>query len=253
MFHPPQDEFFYLSYLVTATFSDDLGKKIEKLATAFVLSVGDDPWIITNRHVIDLNYRQSSPKYRDFSLESISLTGRKPDDSIYQIELLKNSRVIFDEEYQNDVAMILPRSDSANAEKLHWHFGINHLANDDDFNNIKPFDLVYYTGFPPQHDKLASRQIGRSGRIASDPRFNYSWDNIDRGDCVAYEGFSFGGSSGSPIFTPHKGLHGITDARNAFLIGLNAGHIPTPEGHSGISYFYKSTVIRRMIQKNNLL
>ena len=71
--------------------------------------------------------------------------------------------------------------------------------------------------------------------------------------CVAYEGFSFPGASGSPVYAPPRGAHGIPDSRDGYLIGVNAGHVPThPAGHSGISYFYKSTVLLDIIEQNNL-
>src|SRR5699024_3366260 len=101
--------------------------------------------------------------------------------------------------------------------------------------------------------KLANRPIIRSGHIASDPEFNYSWDMNNRGQCVAYEGFSYEGSSGSPIFAPPRGLQNLPNSRLGYLIGINAEHIPEQFGHSAISYFYKSTVILDIIEKNNLI
>jgi len=130
---------------------------------------------------------------------------------------------------------------------------MEHLANESIFKMIEPFDLICYSGFPPQHDKLGDRPIIRSGHIASDPQFNYSWDDVPHGQCVAYEGFSYEGSSGSPIFAPPRGMNHIPNSRNGYLIGINAGHIPNNNGHSGISYFYKSSVILEIIEANDLI
>jgi hypothetical protein len=66
---------------------------------------------------------------------------------------------------------------------------------------------------------------------------------------VAYEAFSFGGSSGSPVFATQRGIKpgaGMRfDAyRESRLIGINAGHLAAAYGqHSGISYFYKASAI----------
>ena len=102
------------------------------------------------------------------------------------------------------------------------------------------------------HDKLMGRPIIRGGRISSDPKYNYSWDKDYHGQCVAYEGFSSEGASGSPILALPRGLTGMSNARQGFLIGINSGHIPEGIGHSGISYFYKSTVIQDIIEDNEL-
>jgi len=117
---------------------------------------------------------------------------------------------------------------------------------------LDPFDLICYSGFPNQHDKLGGRPIIRSGHIASDPQYDYSWDDRYRGKCIAYEGFSSEGASGSPIFAPPRGMHGILNSRHGYLVGVNAGHIPNTTGHSGISYFYKSTVILEIIERHEL-
>ena len=143
------------------------------------------------------------------------------------------------------------------AKGLHWHFGLEHLANQEIFENLlHPYDDVAFTGFPDQYDKLANRSILRSGKISSDPKFDYSWSGKFEGSCVAYEAFSSGGASGSPIFAPPRGLHTIPGSRNGYLVGVNAGHIPDHNrygGHSGISYFYKSTVILDIILEAGLI
>jgi hypothetical protein len=153
---------------------------------------------------------------------------------------------------ENDVVLIEGRIYLDNGQGFHWHFGIEQLATPETFKTIDPFDLVCYSGFPGQHDKLANRPIIRSGHIASDPQYDYSWDKNYRGQCVAYEGFSFEGSSGSPIIAPRRGMKSIPNSRHEYLIGVNAGHIKDSDGHKGISYFYKSTVILEIIEKYNL-
>lgn len=114
-------------------------------------------------------------------------------------------------------------------------------------------DFVGYPGFPEWYDKKSNRPIMRLGTIASDPRYNYSNNKEIQGDCIAYEAFSFGGSSGSPVFALQRGiLKGsvtTSGARELLLIGVNAGHLETGDRmhHSGISYFYKSSKIIELI------
>ncbi|WP_134940933.1 MULTISPECIES: hypothetical protein [Ralstonia solanacearum species complex] len=109
----------------------------------------------------------------------------------------------------------------------------------------------------PWHDKKEKRPIFRSGTIASDPRYNYSFEDTVAGDCVAYEAFSYGGSSGGPVLALQKGLKpgagiSMTGYRPARLVWINTGHLKEMAGsnrHSGMSYFYKSTALLELIDR----
>jgi hypothetical protein len=254
MFHEPPKEFLYSAYKVEATHSDSIGTNKSGVATAFVLEIAKgDPWIVTNRHVVDLNYRQPTLKYKDFKLSKLQITGRRADDTVYTLQLHEDARIFFHEDEENDVVVIEARVYLENGKSLHWHFGMEHLATAEIYKTINPFDLICYSGFPHQHDKLGDRPIIRSGHIASDPQYSYSWDSSHHGQCVAYEGFSSEGSSGSPVFSPPRGMQHIPNSRHGFLIGVNAGHVPNATGHSVISYFYKTTTILEIIEKNSLI
>lgn len=253
MFHEPQKQFLYAAYKVEAEHSDNAENKKSGVATAFILEIAKGvPWIVTNRHVVDRDYRQATAKYKDFSLNRFLITGRRPDDSVYTLQLHEDAEQYFHEDKENDVVLIQARGYLEEPKNLHWHFRIEHLANAEVFKTVDPFDLICYSGFPSQHDKLGDRPIIRSGRIASDPQYNYSWDDKPHGQCVTYEGFSSEGASGSPVFAPPRGMQSISNSRHGYLIGVNAGHIPNTTGHSGISYFYKSTVILEIIEKHGL-
>lgn len=253
MYHRPPDNFLYSAYKIATKHSDGV-KVLEGTATGFLLEIGTGiPWVITNRHVVDIDYNMPTPKYKDFKLISIEITGRRPDDVEYTIPIVPTTKIYFHENYHNDVAMILPQAPSTDNQSFHWHFGMTtHLATEEVFKQITPFDVICFSGFPDTHDKLMGRPILRCGTIASDPLYNYSWDKNDHGSCVAYEGFSTGGASGSPIFAPARGLTNLPNSRGGYLIGVNAGHIPDLNGHSGISYFYKSTVIIEIILAHKL-
>lgn len=252
MYYIPPENFLYSAYKIKTKHSDGQ-KTFEGTATGFLLDIGNGiAWIITNRHVIDIDYNKPTPKYKDFKLVSLELTGRKPDDTEYTIPIVPDTQIFFHKNYNNDVAMILPNSPSSDKQNFDWHFNLNHLASKDIFKQIIPYDVICFSGFPKMHDKFMGRPILRSGRIASDPQFNYSWDENNRGDCVAYEGFSSPGASGSPIFATSRGLPNINNSRGAYLIGVNAGHVPSDIGHSGISFFYKSTVIHDIIEEHKL-
>nr|GFC33147.1 hypothetical protein [Tanacetum cinerariifolium] len=253
MFHEPPKNFLYLAYKIYIEHSD--GDKIKNgTATGFVLDIGNGiPYIVTNRHIVDIDYKQPTAKYKNFTISKFIITGRNPDDTEYSIELQWNSKIYFHDDIENDIVLIMPVVSSAEDAILHWHFSIEHLADEEIFSKMEPLDLICYTGFPSTHDKFSNRPILRSGHIASDPRYNYSWNSDYQGQCVAYEGFSSAGASGSPIFAPSRGMRYIPNSRNGYLIGVNAGHIPSQDyGHSGVSYFYKSTVIHEIVESNNM-
>ena len=83
----PPNNFLYSGYRIDTEFSDGT-KTIEGKATAFILEIGTIPFIVTNRHVIDKDYKEVSSKFKDFKLSGISLTSRKQDDTEYTIEIL---------------------------------------------------------------------------------------------------------------------------------------------------------------------
>jgi Trypsin-like peptidase domain len=262
MYHQPPANFLYSAYLLRTKFLHPDGTVKEGSGTGFVLSIKDGfPVIVTNRHVVDIDYRQPSAKYKDFSIQELFVSGRRADDTTYTFRLYPTAKVFYSEVDENDVVLIEPRmyEDPPDqfAQGLHWHFGMEHLATQEIFDNLlQPYDDVAFTGFPDQYDKLANRPILRSGKIASDPKFDYSWSDKFEGSCVAYEAFSSEGASGSPVFAPPRGLHTIPGSRHGYLVGINAGHIPDHNrygGHSGISYFYKSTVILDIIHQAKLI
>lgn len=252
MYNYPPNNFLYSGYRIDTIFSDGQKQK-EGTSTGFILEIGNGiPFIITNRHVIDLDYNQNTSKYKDFKLIELKLTSRRQDDSLYTIYIDVNSEIYKHDNELNDAVVIRPLSRLNEKNIFHYHFTLEHIANSEIFNEILPFDIICFSGFPNTHDKLMGRPILRTGTIASDPKFEYSWEKTSRGNCIAYEGFSTGGASGSPIFAPPRGMAGIPNSRHGYLIGINAGHIPDGYGHSGISYFYKSTIIYEIIDKYKL-
>lgn len=118
-------------------------------------------------------------------------------------------------------------------------------------------DTIAYPGFPEWFDHKNNTPIFRMGTIASNPRSDYCCgDNDPVAARVAYEGFSSGGASGSPVFAIQKGFRvggGIQAPEDFFrevkVVGINAGLFFNDKGHSGISYFYKSSVIKNIIDE----
>jgi hypothetical protein len=135
----------------------------------------------------------------------------------------------------------------------------NDLVADKSFieTEVSVSDFVAFPSYQQWHDDVNFRPIMRQGVISSDPRYNYSWDSPKNGklegDIIAYEAFSYGGASGSPVFALQKGIEpgegvNFEGYRPVKMIGINAGKLTDSHGgHSGISYMYKSSAIREMV------
>jgi hypothetical protein len=160
---------------------------------------------------------------------------------------------------QNDIACLIDFTVQAqDLASVVVDFFIPHtlVATKQDFaTKLSVCDFVAFPGYPPWHDRLNERPILRTGALSSDPRSDYSFSGQYDGECVAYEAFSFGGSSGSPVFAVQKGLKpdlglSFPGFRDKLFIGINAGHLRTiTDHHSGISYLYKSSALLDLIDK----
>ncbi len=256
MLHGINNRFLYAAILIECDFRDDIGKEKRITGTAFFVVVADQIYLVTNRHVMDLGF--TSEKYRKFSLVRVSLWGRFSGDTFQGCELpvTSNKMILSKNELNDFVCVRSPRLITANTPQLKLDYTISEemIATKEDFErDITVCDFVAFPGYPEWYDEVEKRPIFRGGTIASDPRFNYSYKR-NMGDCVAYEAFSFDGSSGSPVFALQKGIKpgsGIRflDYRPGRFVGINAGHLPSASAsHSGISYFFKSSAILSAIQ-----
>ncbi|WP_202842457.1 hypothetical protein [Luteimonas saliphila] len=258
MFSDLPKEFLYSAYKVVASFADEIGTTKAVQGTAFVVAVGVEGFaLVTNRHVIDLAYKDSTSKYKSFKLVRVLVTGRRDDDSIYRFALDPDAVISVPKDPLDDVAVIInPRCEPVEnmaSLKIFYHYALEDLADDGYVRALKPFDVVAFAGFPNEHDKLSERPLVRGGRIASDPRFEFSLNSKPAGHCIAYEVFSHGGASGSPVYAPAKRFMGKDGSRIGKLVGINAGHLQADLGqHSGLSYFYRSTVILDVLKANGV-
>ena len=259
MFSDLPKQFLYSSYKVVATFADDIGTEKSVQGTAFIIAVDPDGGfaLVTNRHVLDLSYKEPTGKYMRFKLRKVLVTGRRDDDSIYRFALDPSAVISLPENPLDDVAVVInphcQTVENMEDRKIFYHYALEDLADEAYVRSLLPFDVVAFAGFPDEHDKLSERPLVRGGRVASDPRFEFSLNGQAAGNCIAYEAFSHGGASGSPVYAPAKGWVGREGSRNGKLVGINAGHLRAELGqHTGLSYFYRSTVILGVLQANGV-
>lgn len=270
MFHGLDNSFLYSALKLNSHFERKSTAEKENVSGTgfFVLNRDKQLCLVTNRHMLDIGYEKEPGKYAGFSLSHVEIYGFLADPSSKQaipktrscaVLRSENNSIKFSSDYKNDVAVVInpqvltPAGQGFNAD----YFVDRELIADSAWIDTKltVCDFVAFPGFPPWHDKAEQRPIFRTGTISSDPRSNYSYTGQPEGQKIAYEAFSFGGSSGSPVFATQKGLQpgeGIRfdGYREAKLIGINAGHLDHKYGqHSGISYFFKSSVILELIEK----
>lgn len=256
------NDFLYCTGLIEVVFEDYSKKQISGSGTCFFLMNKDQKiCLLTNRHVLDLAF--SNIKYKDFSIKEVRVHLKAKDaktglPTIQQSLLVLSKDIRFHNDLNNDVAAIIdPKVINLNggAANIDWFIPYDFLATETQIaTDIMICDMVAFPGFPPWFDKVEIRPILRTGTISSDPRFDYHVEGKSGGCCLAYEAFSYGGSSGSPVFATLKGFkgRGITCSgyRDLLLIGINAGHLTNSDlgkTHSGISYLYKATTIRDLI------
>lgn len=237
--------------------------------TCFFIASSKKIVLVTSRHLLDKGYGTSS--HGKFRLVSIKISGKMHDErgtpnSTVTISEGANDlgKLFFSRDEGNDVAIYV--SDAFDKSRIHYAIPKAALMPRTQFStSLDLCDMVVFPGYPEWHDNVSGRPIFRFGVIASDPRYMYANTLAGRsvgGECLAYEAFSFGGSSGSPVFSLPKGRlrMGVPDyetVRPMKLIGVNAGHLTgvkaDAEGdygvhHSGISYFYRSSVVLDIVE-----
>ena len=264
MFHGLSNDYLYSAYRIEAVFADPIGNTRTRTGTTFfVRNSAHSLCLVTNRHVLDISYRRhATDDVSQFTLRQLIVTGKArnpanghPDVAVRLVVRHANVRVATNPD--NDIACVV-NPPICTAESVHptidFFVDLPLLATREDFNQeLMVCDFLAFPGYPPWHDRINARPILRTGAIASDPRFDYRYEDEVLGECVAYEAFSFGGSSGSPVFAVQKGPRpgaGIDfpGFRDLKMLGINAGHLRTEERHhSGISYLYKSYAIAELV------
>lgn len=277
MIHGLNNSYLYAAKKITVTI--EKGKNsIQFMGTGFFLLKDNDLILVTNRHVVQPWY--SHNEYNGYSITKFEIESyQKYDDDGIPIDFKCTSISNYDEfmfsnNIYDDVACLI--NPKGGEFIISSHIPYDYLADKEWINNkLCVCDSIAYPGFPMFYDKINNSPIFRMGTIASDPRFDYSGSEDGKSsDRIAYEGFSSGGSSGSPVFATQRGYRlgsGLVDEGNGFyreskLIGINAGHYSdynpiiingntessiSSKQHSGISYFYKSTIIRKIIEDNS--
>lgn len=261
MFHGISNDVLHSAIYIEALFEDDIGSQKIGSGTGFLVrNEKGESFLITNRHVVDIDYKEKTAKYKNFKLKNLVIRAKAidpetnlPINADYFVTSLEEFK--FHENYNNDIACLKNMKVIAPAHTscLPIAFSIPTSIIADSsriFNKLSVCDFVAFNGFPKWYDKVNFHAIFRTGTISSDPRFNYKIEGLLEGDIILYEAFSFAGSSGSPVFALQRGLIGGAEYREVMLVGINAGSLKMDqesESHPGLSYFFKSSAILELV------
>lgn len=260
MIHGLNNTYLYSAKMIIAHWTN--GKDtVELRGTGFFVDKEGELALITNRHVVEPGY--SDRKFLGYTVSDFLVVGYQAVDENgipCDLHIAKINNFLdscFSANVHNDIACIKKVQLGNGSATVICPIPYSLLATKEQLEKLSVCDSIAYPGFPEWYDRKNETPIFRMGTIASDPRLNYSYDkSAPIADRVAYEGFSSGGASGSPIFSVQKGFQiggGLEYSgddefyRSVKLIGINAGHFSDQKGHSGISYFYKSSAILEIL------
>lgn len=253
--HGLNNTFLYSAKKIISNWSDG-SAVVELRGTGFFIQKDTDIYFITNRHVVQPGY--SDEKYKKykvtkFSVESYATFDISGIPSTLDSALVANvNEFKFHSNEHNDIACLKNMLFYGAGLTINAPVPYSMIATDEWITKrLSVCDSIAYPGFPEWYDQQNNTPIFRMGTIASDPRLNYSYEpSAPIASRIAYEGFSTGGASGSPVFAIQRGFRtgdGISAPKDFYrevkLIGINAGHFQDQEGHSGISFLYKSSAI----------
>lgn len=261
--HGLSNDFLYAVSRVTAIFDNgNIGPQMQSSGTGFFVDKDDKVFFITNRHVVDPEWGEKT-KNQNYKLLKLSIDRRVYDSTakLPKTEELfvKNYKYAFPDNGYDDIACLYEIEFHNEPSLPCITFEYEDLATKDVFqSSLFVCDWLAFIGFPVhQYDEMHGLPIVRSGIVSSDPRVNFPLGGTDKRNVIAYEAFSEGGASGSPVFATQKGLkfgEGIKAPEGFFrplkLIGINAGHIDDPNfgPNSRISIFYRSDHIIELIE-----
>ena len=263
MTHGLNNTFLYTGCRIISSFGN--GTNTASISgTGFFINKENNVFLITNRHMVDIEYGDVRKQYSGYKLLEFTIDNRRNDPKthlptdIVEIKIQNIDEFYFPEVKENDIACLKNIKYLGGDVSIDFPIPYSLIATEEKIKEkLSVCDFVAFPGFPEWYDKRNNNPILRTGALASDPRFDYSNEKEFMGNCIAYEAFSSGGSSGSPVFAIQKGFPtgpGLTAPENFYreilLIGINAGHFEAIDGqHSGISYLYKSSEIIKLIDK----
>jgi hypothetical protein len=254
---------------IRASFIDDIGNQCTIQGTGFwtALSNGDTGFI-TNMH--NVNPRIKFGNDTRYALREIALELRRVGDGIVysttQFFLVTNYNNCLRFSERADCALLHnPTFDNKPDEFKPVFKLLQSEIADEQFlkDKVQIMDFASFIGFPGDAqsewwDQYFNFPIARLCSIASLPEIPFKNKAISTEDVTLVSGFSFSGSSGSPVILHEKSIKVSEPLENPAyvppkIVGIMSGHtieIPNNEPmfrHTGLSYFTRSTSILTLL------
>lgn len=261
-FHP------LLEHCVTrlkVSFRDDIGNEKDIYATGFWIRISEQEQIlVTNRHNLDPGLKDV--KFKNYKVSRIQVQERERKNGIYtantkfvDIELQGiNGRL-----HSNaDVAILIFSQISSLPKVEGYAFEALKIEDLADITYLETcceiFDMIGFIGFPQDwYDTDRNAPSGRTAWLASNPCISFSNKKVATKNTTLVTGLSFGGGSGSPVFSFPKGIKITSSYAPPRLMGIMSGHFWDDlqsnatgfPSHSGFSYFTRSLAIRELLDE----
>ena len=212
MIHGINNNFLYAVSHIETHFVKEGEETQIRYGTGFFIRKGDKGYFITNRHVIDITRETGGERFQGYELDTVAFDIRKYDEQnqrvVTEILEVKEFNQYLPNDFVDDVACLSSFVLHGHSVTIEKAFDFEMLADAECLNNqISVGDNVATIGFPvAAYDHLNNMPILRAGVVSSDPRLNYSPNKTYQGRIIAFEAFSTGGASGSPVIALQKGF-----------------------------------------------
>ena len=156
---------------------------------------------ITNRHVVDMAYRDSKYVGEGYRLSRLTISSHSalPRNRGVVVDLEGDIDIRVHMSYGVDIAILIPHASDRRTPPLTIPASML-LADQSFFEHLPWGAQVSFASFQAWRDSTTQKPILRTGIVSSDPQDDYSSDIVDRKSALLLEAFSFSGSSGSPLF-----------------------------------------------------
>ena len=264
MYHPIPREWLEATNRVEVLFYNGADTKPGSGSGFWLADKNGDCVFITNRHIVDIAYRNRKYVGSDYRLSRLTVSSHStvPRNRGVVVDLQDDIDIRVHASYQVDIAILIPYATDRRTPPI--SIPADPLLADPSFFNALPWGAqVSFASFQAWRDSTTQKPILRTGIVSSDPLDDYSSHIVDKKSALLLEAFSFSGSSGSPLFANAFGIPlddrhftGGPGFREARVIGIVCGHIPNtgkttvvPSMHVGLSYCHKSTILHEMLSQ----
>ena len=251
----------YSAYRLSTRHLGPTGSYKVVYGTCFYVRSNDRLFLATNRHNVDLSYKDK--KYVGYKWDGMQIDGYCNNDDYFEFSFAGQTFLggVPDNPAEDVFVLELPKvpipfrrrkkpgeaANTTTATITPVAIGIEMLATGEDLQQqLSAGSPVLLPSYSAHYDRSGERPVMLGGIISSDPESDYETEGQEAARRVLFQAHSVGGASGGPVYA-------LLD-EGGVLLGINAGHLTGSEPkigtiHSGLSYCYKAACIREAINK----